>query len=407
MRTLNSLSISEYCGKGGEITNKGKLRSKVAYILKHNKVLLTIYKTIMSAAIKTLGIFVKRDDFLALFVSYSGKKFDDSPRVLFEAMKADQRFKGFHFVWAFEEPTKFKIENADTVRIDSLKYFITALKAKIWITNVNIERGLNFKKKGTIFLNSWHGTGPKKNGNAIKTRNDYDFSNVDIFCCDGEYTKSHFVKWFNVRESSMLWCGRPREDELFEFTDADTIRIRKKLNIPDEKQVLLYMPTWRDYKNSDADYSLWEKRLCDKYVLLCRTHHFDIKVKSVENSNGFFIDVTTYPDVNELYWVADILISDYSSAFFDFGLLGKPMFCFANDYDKFASITGLFIDLRSEFPNGIMESDEDLISAICKMDYDKECQKVKQYVAKYVSHPVNATQACLDRMYELLCKKLS
>ncbi len=399
---MNSLGTSEHCSEGGEITNKGKLRNRIAYILKHNKALLTIYKTTMSAAIKTLGIFVKRDDFLVLFVSYSGKKFDDSPLVLFEAMKADQRFKDFHFVWAFEEPTKFKVENADTVKIDSLKYFITALKAKIWITNVNIERGLSFKKEGTILLNSWHGTGPKKNGNAIKSRNDYDFSNVDIFCCDGEYTKNHFVKWFNARESSMLWCGRPREDELFEFTDADTIRIRKKLNIPDEKQVLLYMPTWRDYENQDADYSLWEKRLGDKYVLLCRTHHFDMKVKSVENSNGFFIDVTTYPNVNELYWVADILISDYSSAFFDFGLLGKPMFCFANDYDKFASVTGLFIDLRSEFPNGIMESDEDLISSICKMDYDRECEKIKQYVAKYVSHPMNATQACLDRIYELL-----
>ena len=162
------------------------------------------------------------------------------------------------------------------------------------------------------------------------------------------------------------------------------------------------MPTWRDYDNPDADYALWKNRFSDKYVLLCRTHHFDKKMKEFEDSEGFFVDVTNYPDVNELYWVSDILISDYSSAFFDFGLLGKPMFCFANDYDKYVSTRGLFIYLKNEFPSGIKETDEQLISAIFNMDYDNECERTKQYVAKYVSHTTNATNACLDRLYELL-----
>ena len=384
---------------------ESSFHKKIKHILKHNVVVLSIYKVIVSAIFRFIGLFVHIDNDIILFTSYGGEKYNDSPRVLYESMKSDNRFKNFHFVWAFVDPGAFDVDGAEKIRIDTLKYFLTAIKAKIWITNVNIERGLSFKKKGTIYLNTWHGTGPKKSGNAIKSRNDYDFSNVDILCCDGEYTKDHLSKWFNARESSLLWCGRPREDELFEFTGSDTIRIRKKLNIPDDKQVLLYMPTWRDYEYENADYSLWKKELGDKYVLLCRTHHFDKNLKCFDSSDGFFIDVTTYSDVNELYWVADIFISDYSSAFFDFGLLGKPMFCFAKDYDKFVSVTGLFIDLKSEFPNGIMESDEDLISAIYNVDYDSECEKIKRYVAKYVSHPVNATKSCVDRMYELLCKK--
>lgn len=374
----------------------------LAHLIKHNALVQLLYRVVMSLCFKIIGIFVKIDEKLVLLSAYGGKQYSDSPKVLFEAMKQDERFADFHYVWVFEQPEKFDVVGAEKVKVDTLAYFIVALKAKIWITNVNIERGLSFKKKQTIYLNTWHGTGPKKGGNAVAGRKDYDFSRVDIFCTDGEYTTNVFKKYWNANERSMLLCGRPREDELLAFTDADRERIRENLKVPSDKQMILYMPTWREYENKELDYELWEQSLSDKYVMCVRTHHFAKERLDEKYNTGFWKDGTNYANVNELYKAADILISDYSSAFFDYGLLGKPMFCYAYDYERFKNETGLFMDLENEFPNGVIRDEQTLINFIADMDYEKECKKSSEYCASYVSHPVNATECCLNKLCEML-----
>ena len=261
------------------------LHKKIKNLLKHNILLLSIYKVVVSQIIRFIGFFVRTDEKLILFNSYGGQKYNDSPRVLFEAMKKDVRFHEYRYVWAFLDPAAFSIDGAETIKIDTPKYFLTALKAKIWITNVNIERGLSFKKKSTIYLNTWHGTGPKKSGNAIKTRNDYDFSHVDILCCDGDYLKNIFIQYFNAVESSFLMCGRPREDELFTFTAEDKEKIKRELGIPNGKRIILYMPTWRDYQHQILDCSLWKRELGDQYVVLFRAHHFE-NIKHIKQETG-------------------------------------------------------------------------------------------------------------------------
>ena len=126
----------------------------------------------MSGAFRCMGLFTKTDNKLILFNSFGGRKFNDSPKVLFEAMLNDPRFAGYKFVWAFEEPEKCKISGAKSIKIDSPEYFKTALKAKVWISSVNIERGLHFKKRSTIYINTWHGAGTKLIGNACNGRKD-------------------------------------------------------------------------------------------------------------------------------------------------------------------------------------------------------------------------------------------
>ena len=378
------------------------VHERLAYLIKHNAAFQKFYRIVVGNCIRALGLFIKTDKNLILFSSYGGKKYNDSPKVLFEAIQKDDRFYGYHYIWAFENPSSFQIPNAQTVKIDTLKYFITALQAKVWITNVNIERGLHFKKKETIYLNTWHGTEPKKGGNAVKGRGDYDFSNVDIFCCDGEYTKTAFVKYWNAKEENMIWCGRPREDRLSSFTTHDREKIRFQLKIPTEKAVILYMPTWRERERPEFNYTLWEEKLGEGFILCMRTHHFTSNDMGENYNESFFRDVTEYDDVNELYLAADILISDYSSAFFDYGLLGKPFFCYAPDYDQYSKEYGLFIDMKKEFPNGVFEKETVLLDAILNMNYKEECQKCKKYCDRYVSHPCNATQICLDALYKRL-----
>lgn len=122
------------------------MRDRLIYILKHNKFIQKLYVVIMSFVFKVWGTFLKTDDKLVLFVSFMGKNFNDSPKVLYDYMQTHPEYKGKHCVWAFEHPENYP--ELETVKIDTLPYFKMALKAKYWITNTNIERGLKFKKKG-------------------------------------------------------------------------------------------------------------------------------------------------------------------------------------------------------------------------------------------------------------------
>ena len=257
------------------------MHDKIAWLIKHIPFIQLVYQKVMSLVFRVMGLFISVDDKLVLLSSYGGDQYSDSPKVLFEAMKADPRFTGYRYVWAFGNPEKFDVPGAEKVKIDTLSYFKTALRAKVWITNVNIERGLHFKKKSQVYLNTWHGTGPKKGGNAVKGRKDYDFSYVDIVCVDGKYARDEMVNWFNAKDEHLLYSGRPREDELFSFTYDDTKRVRSTLKIPDDKKILLYMPTWREYGNLELNTELWEKELSAEYVMLVRAHHFAKKGISV------------------------------------------------------------------------------------------------------------------------------
>ena len=380
------------------------LREILAYLIKHNTIIQRIYQQFFNVAFNILGDLVSRDEKLVLLSSYGGKQYSDSPRILFEVMKTDPRFSDFRYVWAFESPSHIEVDGAEKVRIDSVRYFLCALKAKIWITNVNIERGLHFKRPHTIYLNTWHGTGPKKGGNAVPGRKDYDFSQVDILCVDGKYMRDVMLQYFGACERGLLYSGRPREDELFRFQESDRKRIRNRLRLPEEKKIILYMPTWREYGNQELDYDYWRSRISDQYVMLIRAHHFSGSLQPNHQGDSFLYDMSSYPNVNELYWIADILISDYSSAFFDYGLLGKPMICYAYDYDRYTREYGLFMDLQNEFPGGIKRSEQEVIDEIYTIasDYTAASGLCRQYCESYVTHNGDATEQCLNRLAELL-----
>lgn len=383
------------------------MRRRLDYIIKHNVFVQYIYRFLFSAFFRFIGIFVRTDNRLVLFSSFGGRQYNDSPKVLFEHMVNDDRFDGFTFVWAFEEPNAFDVPKAKKVKIDTFKYFMTALKAKYWITSVNIERGLRFKKKNTVYLNTWHGTGPKVSGNGVSKRKDYDFSYVDILCCDGEYLKNIFIRDYNALEENVFFSGRPREDELYSLSSENIEEWRRTLKIPEDKKIILYAPTWRDSEDFGKTYPLdlptgiikMKEALADEYVLLLRTHIFTDKINGVE-FDEFLRNVSDYPEVNHLYAIADILISDYSSAFFDYAILEKPMICFAYDYDEYVAHRGLYFDLAAEFPGGILRTWDSVVEKVRKMDYLEECRKTALFRDRFISRGENATELCVNKLIE-------
>lgn len=388
------------------------MMSKVEYLIKHNRAVQLLYRIFFSFWFTVLSFFVPIDEHLILFSSFSGKKYNDSPKVIFDTLKADERFKDYKMVWAFENPDQFKQENLITVKINSFKYFKTAFRAKYWITNVNIERGLNFKKKKQIYLNTWHGTGPKIIGNVVAGRKDYNFKKVNFLCADGEYLKNILVKNFNANPENILLCGRPREDILYHHNDSIKRRMYEKYGINKDDFVILYAPTWRESKNKNNqsvfNVDLDIKKILDSFPkakILFRAHSITTEIHMNGSFTNRFISATSEQDISNLFFITDVLITDYSSSNLDFAILSKPFICYAPDYDEYIAKRPLCFDLQNEYPFGVQKNTDEVIQVLQRIiNGDSKIKEVAAFKQKFGPYGGNATKICLDNLFADLPK---
>lgn len=390
------------------------LKDEMMKIVKTSSAVKKAYNKIGSFLLKIVGLFVSQDDKLILFSSFGGKKYDDSPKAVYEYLLKDPRFAEYKFVWAFHEPEKFQVSGAEMIQTDNLKYFITALKARVWITNSGIERGLSFKKNGTVYLNTWHGTPIKYMGSdeyRIKPSQmpvcKYDRQNAQ-----SEFEAEIFSRVFNIPYERMLVCGYPRNDALTQNDSETQRKIKEKLGLPVDKKVLLYAPTFREYERDASrncvlkppvDFDKWKRVLADKYVVLMRCHYEVAKLLGVGIDGEFVRNVSAYPALNHLLLASDVLISDYSSIIFDYSILNRPIVIYAYDYEIYKQKRGMYIDVRQELPGGSISEDE-LLRIICEMDIQKVEEQVGKFRRKYVTAYGNATKKTVDELWELLQK---
>ncbi len=372
------------------------------YKVKHNLAIQAVYKVVFSAIFRFVGLFVRINEKQMLFLSMSGKSFGDSPRILFDEIRKDPIFNDYKLIWAFEEPEKFADRGLNTVKLNSLSYFTTALRSKFWITNTSMERGLSFKKKASVLLNTWHGVAIKVEGNGYKNRNDYNYSDVDFMCYSGYFEKNIYVQGFRVRPENLRMCGMPRNDILYKADMAAKEQLRKQYGISLDKKVILYAPTFRDIgkNNVDAaikppiDFKKWEQVLGNQYVILCRMHYHTTELLGVEY-NDFVIDCTSVDNISDLYIMADILISDYSSTMVDFSILEKPIMSFAYDKDEYEEKEGFLIPLDIALPGMVYETEEELLKHIIEMDEEAEAEKSRAVKDRYIQAKGNATEECI------------
>ena len=358
----------------------------------------------MSFVFRFIGLFIPIDDHLVIIVSFMGMGFNDSPKAIYEYMKSHPEFKDYKYVWAFEHPDKYPELN--TVKIDSFKYFRTALKAKYWITNTNIERGLKFKKKKQVYLNTWHGIALKHIGNDCPGRKDFNFRNVNHLVVSGDYDEKVWKSAFNADPDSFLKCGMPRNEELWLASDEQKKKMREKLSIPADKKVILYAPTWRDSTDGGKSYEIkppihfdvWKRELGDEYVVLFRAHHQTTKVLGVQYDE-FVRDASSYPAVNDLMIASDILITDYSAIAFDYSVLCRPIFCYAYDYESYLAERGTYFEVDEKYPNKSCRTEEELLSRIKNIDYDKECANTKRFRDEFIQYGAGATEACVKALF--------
>jgi CDP-ribitol ribitolphosphotransferase len=234
-------------------------------------------------------------------------------------------------------------------------------------------------RPGTTIIQTWHACGAfKKVGysvleksfgvDAALARRVRIHSNYDVCLVASQSAAPHYAEAFRQPlDRFVSRLGIPRTDVFFgEERLARTSRaVRERYGLTDGRRVVLYAPTFRGDSVTDAratddlDLALLQGALGDDHVLLVRLHPFVRSRTAIGPAlEGFAIDVSDHPDINELMLVSDVLITDYSSAIYEFALLGRPMVFFAPDYEVYEAERGFYFDYRTGVPGPIFETTE-------------------------------------------------
>src|SRR5699024_8732560 len=163
--------------------------------------------------------------------------------------------------------------------------------------------------------------------NAEKYKNNFvnETKQWDYLIAPNAYSSEIFKRAFYFK-GEMLEVGYPRNDLLVNADGTMIESVKKKLGIPLEKKVIIYATTWRDdeyfsrgnYKFTlKLDLDKMQRQFGDEYIVLLRTHYLISNALDISGYEGFVYDFSSYDDIAELYVVSDILITDYSSVFFD------------------------------------------------------------------------------------------
>ena len=349
----------------------------------------------------------KVDEKTILFEVFGGRNYSCSPKYIYEKMITMPEFKDYKFVWSFKDISAHDVKKTDNlviVKHASKEYYKYCASSKYWIVNSIMGEHIK-KKKDQIYVQCWHGTPLKRlrddivaTGSVLNTvkeirkRNDRDASRFDYFLSPSKFATEKFTSAFNLKnlgkENIIIEEGYPRNEFLFTYTEDDVKRIKEKFNIPDNKKVIFYLPTFRDNQHTSGvgytynlgiDFGRLREKFADKYVILFSAHYFVSNSIDLSQYEGFVINVNgKMDDINELYVVSDIIMTDYSSVFFDFANLKRPMLFYMYDLDDYQNNLRNFYLSLDELPGPIAKTQDELEANLENIE-----ELSKKYEEKY------------------------
>lgn len=213
-----------------------------------------------------------------------------------------------------------------------------------------------------------------------------------------------FKQTFHLKEHQFLKTGIPRTDFFYDKHAMREAKLKLYQIYPQltSKKILLYAPTFRDgeidnYK-LQLDIDLINQQLGDGYILLLRLHPA-VKAASSIIDNSFLIDVSNYPNLNELLIITDYLITDYSSVPFEFSLLNRPIIFYSYDYEKYLTERGFFEDYKSAMPGPVVCSTMEVIKEIQADTFD--INKMTQFANEWNKYSKgNASELLIKALYK-------
>ena len=341
---------------------------------------------------------VKVDPKLVIFIAFHGRGYSDNPRAIYEAMRQDPRFEGYRFIWFIKKhkQKQITIPGAEVKEYFSFSYFYYMSKAKYWIINCKMPTYIA-KKEEQIYLQTWHGTPLKRLAHDIESAEDMTFYRSAVSFAQMTQSYDIDVARYNYMISPNRFCtevfqsafriqrerltGYPRNDFICNTTKEEIVRLKEKYQLPKDKKVVLYAPTWRDnsYVASGytfelkADFHKWKEILGEEYIVVFKPHYLIINTYEKDSSlQGFLYSIPAEADIRELYVISDMLITDYSSVFFDYAILKRPIYFYMYDIEEYANdLRGFYLDIHKDLPGDIYTNEDELLAAVKQDAYDE------------------------------------
>lgn len=336
------------------------------------------------------GSILPKDKHLIIFESFLGKQYSDSPRAIYEYMVVN--YPDYKMYWSADRKNirQFKQSDVRVIRRFSIKWLFLMNRAKYWVTNSRLPLWIP-KPRKTIYLQTWHGTPLKRlaadmdevhmpgtDTEQYKQNFTKEAQKWDYLISPNAYSSEIFKRAFRF-DKTMIESGYPRNDFLINANDAATIaEIKRKCQLPADKKIILYAPTWRDnhfygrgkYKfDIQMDLDQMKNELGDDYIIVLRLHYLIAENIDLSAYEGFVYDFSVHEDIRELYLIADLLITDYSSVFFDYANLKRPMLFYVHDIDDYRdNLRGFYFDFETKAPGPLVKTTEEIIQEIHKIE---------------------------------------
>ncbi|WP_296869714.1 CDP-glycerol glycerophosphotransferase family protein [uncultured Methanobrevibacter sp.] len=374
-------------------------------------------KAIKNAMSKTVKAFynlsshiVPANKKIILFESSNGRNYTGSPKYIYEEIVNQGLDEEYKCVWSFTDTETEIPGNAIKVKRSFPKFLYYTLRSGTWIMDTRHLYYLK-KNKNTKYIQTWHGTPLKKlaldmdylntdgNDDINKYHEEFRKNSAlwDYLISQNKFSSEIFRRAFDFK-GQMLEIGYPRCDILFNKNNEEAIDdIKSRLNIPKDKKIILYAPTWREnqFYNKNAfkfttemDFDEMYNQLSDDYILIVKFHYLVKENIDWSKYNDFIIECDADWDIQELYLISDIMITDYSSVMFDYAILKRPIIFFTFDLDDYKNnLRDFYFDMVEEVPGPICKTNEEMIDYIKNFnreDYDNDYgEKYKLFNEKF------------------------
>ena len=301
------------------------------------------------------------------FESFFGRNASCNPLAIDRAL-AEQR-PDIRRYWSVADASVEVPPGAIAIMEGSAAWWRIRGSARLIVVNDWLRKRYAKRSYQTV-LQTWHGTMLKRLAlsrrrqgvrSAIATLR--ESRRWNILLAQNPYSRKVFRRAYGYL--GQVWeDGYPRDDVLL---TGDPAAVRRRLGVAEGMTVLLYAPTWRDDRPDHVDHldvARFAEQLGPGYVTLIRGHSRTL----LPGENVYadrVIDVTGYPDISQLFLVADALITDYSSVMFDFTVTGKPLFFFTPDLEHYReTLRGFYFDLIAIAPGPVVSTLDELVALV-------------------------------------------
>lgn len=307
-------------------------------------------------------------------------KFGGNPRALYEYVTTN--YPNLKHIIVVKNVIQSKDEfgkNTQVISFGTKEYWYYLAKSKYFVNDVNFTEMPRKKRENQIDIQTMHGTPLKTLGFDVldewkdSTYNSYlkRFRSYDYLVVPSDWVGKYATHAFHIHPK-LLKTGYPRNDIFFKhFSDNQLIDMKKQFDLPINKKIILYAPTWREKDLGKAtnisrliDIQKLYQSLPDDIFVVVKYHNF----QPLDGIDDKFKDkiafATPNASIEQLYILSDAVITDYSSVMFDYSLLNKPMIFWAFDYDDYVTNRGINFDLRATAPGPFVQRQEDLVKWI-------------------------------------------